>query len=185
MNEQEIEILKRKQELCRAYPSVNSTDLGRRIQKLVADNVEGWTFHEGKRHRSEWGTRDDSPLTREDFLRTKNADGSWHRNDLLCTFDGMIDVSLETTAEGDLIKIQVGEGEGFSGRWQGLRCIIYVKGPWWTLKEFQDHIESSFLRLAMVQEQREESRRRAARTEEIYHAILAGTYQVNMDDDDE
>jgi len=193
MNDQEIRMLKRKRELCKSHISVTDTQLARGLQEQVASDTSEWTFHEGERLRSVWGNSCSEPLTREQFIHTRHKDGTRdHTNDLLCTFADMISVELTTDAEdGDLVKLVVNEGEGLTGRWRGVRCEIYLKGPWWTIKEFQKRIEVDWIAFTRYTVESEERARLEHRRKIVAQEILGDVYdfpvldgEVNKDDDE-
>lgn len=193
MNDQEIKLLKRKRELCKSHISVIDSRLARGLQAHVASDTAEWTFHAGQRLRSVWGNSCSEPLTREQFIHTQHKDGTRdHTNDLLCTFANMISVELVTGAEdGDLVKLVVNEGEGLTGRWRGVRCEVYLKGPWWTVNAFQERIEESWKLYTLAAAENEELIRIEKRRQVIAQQILDGVYdfpvldgEVNKDDDE-
>lgn len=184
MNQQEINLLMLKRALCKPYMVVNDNRLARALQAKVAAGDPRWTVHGGKHVRSRWGNEATEPITREEFIHTKKTDGSWdHEYDLLCTFNGMIDVEVITDeVEGDLVRIAVQDGESLTGHHIGLRCHIYLKGPWWTIKDFRECIETRWVKYTTAAVQAEELLRLEQRRLVVAEELLAGTYEVNTEE---
>lgn len=192
MNQEAIDVLKLKRTIVNDSCMITHNDLGRALQKLVDTPGSGWAFHSGKRLRSSWGGPASDPLTQEDFCKGPHREPDWRkrnsRDDLLFTFEGMIECTLMMPSEegDDIIKVVVHDGEGLSGRYIGMRCEVYVRGPWWLLKPVQQRIEEKFINLCQHHEAQEEAHRRAQRVIAIYDELLAGKYvPVNNEEDDE
>ncbi len=140
-------------------------------------------FHEGsRRFQSSWGNPCNEPLTVEQFLPPSIE----NQRDILMTYRNCIDCEL-VNGEDDqaLIRIQVYSGDNLYGHRQGMRCEVYLSGPWWDIKRFREAVESRYQRYCIKLAQREEDRKRSERGAEIGKLLLSGDYQINEEEDDD
>lgn len=187
MTEVEYEVLKRKREICKPNLSITDSDAAHKLQNLIAKKSPEWTYVVGRSLSDGWGSRNE-PVAEEAFTVQFDVKLQNHRHCLLSAYRDGIDVEVQSDpdcAGEDQVVISVWQGDSFDGHRKYKKFEFVLRGPWWTIEGFQARIESKWTQYTQDCVENEEFARLARRRKEVSDALLAGTYEVNSEDDDE
>lgn len=172
-------LLLKKREICQPYLNMVNTKLAQALRQKIIDGDPAWTFVAGVRHGNfcSW-EKERENVTLEEFTHLSTFEEGWHGN-LLCTYPDCIEICVlaDLTDQTDIefVRITVWDGGDV------LRCTLYLSGPWWTIKVFQDQIEDRWIWFTDRKVQLEEEARLKRRRVEVAEALLSGTYPAAED----
>jgi len=178
MTEEEVLAIKRKYEICNSYIRLTDSQLAYALRETIREGKPGWSYYKG--HCTYPGyillKTEPSNVSLEEFLLAKNEDGSWSRHNLFSTFLDCIDVLLVEDSGETVVLIKIWDGDSYDGHRTHIRCEFYLKGPWWTVKSFQECVEREWLKYTQSLVEQEELARLELRRKEISDLVLAGQY---------